>query len=91
MAKNKKSNFTKIYEVNDLFAVAGYSLVSMGLLNYAVDKEWLNLTIEVIPVDSIVDVFSGLFNFDASGNIASLLIGVVAVGVEKYVKYKRLW
>lgn len=80
----KKSLF-KIYEVNDVFSVAGYSLVFMGGLS-----QFSNLTVQVIAVDSILDVFKGLLNTDATGNMVSLALGVGALLTEKYIRYGRL-
>lgn len=88
MAKNK---FTQIYEVNDVFAVMGYGLIGMSVIGWMNTQGWINLAVEVIPVDSIKDVFTGFFNFDASGNVASLVVGVIAVATEKYIKYKRFF
>ena len=81
----KTNNIKKIYEVNDAFSVVGYSLVFMGILS-----EFSSLVVEVIPVDSILDVVTGLLNTDAIGNMVALGLGVGAVLVEKYVKFGKL-
>ena len=80
MAKNLK--ITKIYEVNDIFAVAGYSLFALGIFS-----QFQTFAVQVIPVDSLLDVFRGLFNTSATGNIVALVVGVGAVLTEKYIRY----
>lgn len=81
----KVNNLKKIYEVNDIFGVVGYSLVFMGGI-----AQFSNLTVQVIPVDSIMDVFTGLLNTEATGNLVSLVLGTGSVLVEKYVRYGRI-
>ncbi len=81
----KTNNIKKIYEINDIFSVMGYSLFFMGGVS-----QFSNLTVEVIPVDSIIDVFKGLLNTDASGNLLSLGLGVGAVLVEKYIRFGKV-
>ena len=80
----KKNNISKIYEVNDLFSIVGYSLMFMGGIS-----QFSTLAVEVIPVDSILDVVKGLFNTDATGNILSLVLGVGALLTEKYIRYGK--
>lgn len=83
--KMAKNNIKKIYEVNDVFGVIGYSLVFLGGIS-----QFSNLEVQVIPVDSIMDVFTGLVTTDATGNLVALVLGVGAVLVEKYIKFGRI-
>jgi hypothetical protein len=80
----KTNNIRKMYEINDIFSVVGYSLFFMGGLS-----AWSSLTIEAIAVTGIWDVITGLFNTDASGNLVALGLGVVAVLGEKYYKFGK--
>lgn len=75
----------QIYEINDLFSVVGYSLFLMGGL-----AQFSSLDVAVIPVNSIADVFTGLLNTDATGNIVALVGGIGILLAEKYYKYKRI-
>jgi len=81
----KKNNIRKMYEINDIFSVIGYSLVFMGVIS-----QYSTLIVEVIPVDSILDVFRGLLNTSATGNLVALGLGVGALLGEKYYKFGKL-
>ena len=82
----KKNSMFRIYEINDIFSVMGYSLLFMGAIS-----QFSNLKVQVIAVDSIVDVFKGLFNTSATGNMVALTLGVGALFVEKYVRYGTIY
>ncbi len=85
MVNKKQNNVKKIYEINDIFSVIGYSLFFMGGI-----AQFSNLTVAVIPVNSIADVFTGLLNTDATGNLVALALGIGAVLIEKYVRFGKL-
>ena len=75
----------RIYEINDIFSVFGYALVVGMPLSASV----FNLAVEVIPVDSFMDVIKGLLS-TSTGNLVALGIGAGALLIEKYIRYKRV-
>jgi hypothetical protein len=79
MAKNR------IYEINDVFSVFGYALV----VGMPLASSVFGLTVEVIPVDSFMDVVKGLLSTE-TGNLVALGIGAGALLIEKYIRYKRI-